>query len=107
MALDKYYRSLLGGQFAIYPFGDIGLMAKRILEDQFCIKPRMIFDDNICEYNATVKPSSLLKELSCEENKHIILILATANPNVHDILRNKALQNLFLIHDCWMCSMMI
>ena len=67
-------------------------MAKRILEEQFCIKPKFIFDDNICVFNPTVKPSSSLVELSYEENKEVVLILTTANPAVHDLLRDKALQ---------------
>ncbi|SHJ04853.1 Acetyltransferase (isoleucine patch superfamily) [Anaerovibrio lipolyticus DSM 3074] len=79
-------------KFAIYPFGDIGLLAKRILKEQFCIEPTHIFDDNICEFNPEVKPSSRLVELSYERNKGVVLILATANPSVHDILRDKALR---------------
>lgn len=86
------HKSPSARRFAIYPFGDIGVMTKRILEEQFCIKPAYIFDDNICAFNSEVKPSSSIVELSYEENRDIVLILATANSSVHDLLRKNALQ---------------
>ncbi|TYZ27917.1 CatB-related O-acetyltransferase [Selenomonas caprae] len=75
----------------MYPFGELGVVTKRILEEQFGLNPVYIFDENISKFNPHVKASSALIELNKEGNEDIVLILATADPAIHDILREKVL----------------
>ncbi len=61
--LDMYSED--GGKlpkFAIVPFGEMEMMTKRILNDNFGIQEIGIFDNQLCKYNPAVKPVSALEE---------------------------------------------
>lgn len=62
--------------FAIFPFGEIGMIAKKILNTCFGISEELIIDNTLCQYNPQIKsldylPMYLEKEEHC--TCHIIL----------------------------------
>lgn len=51
--------------FLIFPFGELGLLTKQILNGCFGIMEKGIFDNNLCKYNPKIKSlENMEKELS-------------------------------------------
>ncbi len=40
--------------FAIFPYGEIGMLAKRILNECFGITERAVIDNGLCRYNPNI-----------------------------------------------------
>lgn len=61
-------------EFLIYPFGRNGLLFKQILNEQYGIKEKVIFDNELCLYNAKIKPISDIMQFY---NERTMLILTS------------------------------
>ncbi len=68
--------------FAIFPYGDIGCLAKRILEDQFGISDFILLDNEICKYNEKVMPLSALRS---KQGQRAVLFTCT-NMEIYEAL---------------------
>lgn len=77
--LDKGCRN-----FIIYPYGQIGMEVKRILNDCYGITEFLIVDENLCAYNAKIHSPSIFREIDC--SKYIVL-LSTSNEALYTALR--------------------
>lgn len=74
-------------KFIIFPYGDVGIQVKHILNDVYGIKEEYILDNHICRYNPQVKPLSLLGETGCEG---CCLLLSSTNPDIYIDLKREA-----------------
>lgn len=76
---------LLGRKdFIIYPFGEQGMLTKRILNEVFGIQEKCIIDNYLSQLNPE------LKEISCllqEEYKNYIILIASDNEKIYEELR--------------------
>lgn len=74
----------------IFPFGDIGLKMKNIMQEMYDIEPAYILDNQICQYNSKIKPVSFLGEpdINCAE---YVVILASTNSLIYDELKQNVL----------------
>ncbi len=77
-----------GGQneirFIIYPFGDIGMRIKYILNHAYGIQEDYIIDNHLCMFNPAMKDVSFLDFIHCDD---YYLILASVNSDVYDDLK--------------------
>lgn len=67
-------------KFIIFPFGDVGMYAKHILNEMFGVLDLILIDNKLCRYNAQIRPISYLKEMDVSE---YALVLASANSNIY------------------------
>ena len=71
-------------KYVIYPFGQIGMEVKKILNSYFGINEYMIIDDNAYKYNQKIMPSSALKNMDVD----IYILLATDDETIkNEILK--------------------
>lgn len=74
-------------QFIIYPFGEYGMLTKKILNESFGILERYIVDNKLSKYNSNIK--SLGYFHNKDVSKYTIL-LTNANPDVYTEVRQMA-----------------
>lgn len=67
----------------IYPYGDIGMQIKDILNKAYKIKEAYIVDNGLCKYNSDIYSSELFDKIDCNKYK---VIIATLDPEIHKIL---------------------
>lgn len=67
--------------FIIYPYGEYGVIAKKILNDSFGIKEDYIIDNKLSQFNSNIKSLNFCKDL--DKNKFTVLFTC-ANPDVYD-----------------------
>lgn len=60
----------------IFPYGQIGLLVKQVLNEQYGIQEKYIIDNGLSKYNANILSFENLKTIM---NKDIIIILTAAN----------------------------
>lgn len=75
--------------FLIFPYGDVGIQVKMILQEVYDVRPKYILDNHLCDYNPKIKPLSFLKEI---DTKKYILILASTNPSIYSNLKKLSSQ---------------
>lgn len=63
-------------KFIIFPFGEIGMHIKNILNNVYGIQEEYILDNHLCKYNAQIKTLAFLDNVDC---KNYCVILATEN----------------------------
>ena len=80
--LDKGKR-----KFAIFPYGDMGCLTKRVLEDQFGIYDYIILDNRICRYNTKVFPLDYI----LDNSDHTVLYTCS-NMDIYEELYNELLK---------------
>lgn len=56
--MGKRYR-----KFIIFPFGDVGMYAKHILNEMYGVVQPILIDNKLCRYNNRIKPIRYLKEI--------------------------------------------
>lgn len=71
-------------KFIIYPFGDIGIQVKHVLNDGYGIKEEFILDNHMCEYNKKIKPFSHCKRIDCKE---YVVMLSSVNQDIYQDLK--------------------
>ena len=82
--VDKGNRS-----FIIFPFGEIGMYTKQILNMGFNINEVCIIDNGLCEVNSKVKPIEYLKFLKVDDYK---VLFCTLNLNIKENLKKEILK---------------
>lgn len=87
-ALQKMLEKSGGGEIVLYPFGDVGMRIKSILEEGYGISPIYILDNTLCKYNTAIKPLAYLKEIDCSS---INVILASTNKGIYSEIKNNLL----------------
>lgn len=87
-AIEKYLTESQerGGleRFIIYPFGEYGMLTKKILNECFGIHEEYIVDDQLAKYNPDIK------ELDYFRNKDLsgyVVLLTIANPDINQEIR--------------------
>lgn len=82
--IEKCLSERKGRKIILYPFGEQGLLAKKILNEVYNIKEAFIIDDGLSHYNSKIKPIAFLQEL--DVTKYVCL-LTSDNPKYYDELR--------------------
>ena len=52
-------------KFIIFPFGDVGLQVKYVLNNVYAIQESYILDNKLSEYNTNIKTTDFLKNIEC------------------------------------------
>ncbi len=63
-------------KFILFPFGDIGIQVKQVLENAYNIQPEYILDNKLYKYNDKIRPLAFLENVDYSE---CVLILCTTN----------------------------
>lgn len=71
----------------IYPFGEYGLLTKKVLNESFGIYERYIIDNKLSKYNPNIKS---LEYFYHKDNSRYTVLLTNANPDVYDEVRQMA-----------------
>ena len=66
--LDKGYK-----QFIIFPFGDVGIQVKHILNSAYGIQETYILDNHLYHYNTSIKPLSYMTEVKNKDDYAVLL----------------------------------
>lgn len=80
--MGKGYR-----KFIIFPFGDVGMYAKHILNEMYGVVQPVLIDNKLCRYNDRIRPIRYLKEMDITE---YALILASTNMDIYRELLREA-----------------
>jgi len=78
--LDNGYK-----RFIIFPYGDVGMEVKILLNTLYGIEEELIIDNYLCKYNPKIKSIDALKEF---DTKNVIAILSTTSSKIYHELRN-------------------
>lgn len=73
-----------GKQFVIFPFGEYGMLTKKVLNECFGIQEEYIIDNKLSEYNKNIKNLDFFRN---KDTSDYIILLANANPNVYEEVR--------------------
>lgn len=82
--IEEKLRSGSAKKFIIFPFGDIGMQVKNILNNAYSIKEAYILDNNLCKFNVNIRELSFLDNIDCRK---FYLILACTNPDIYPDLK--------------------
>ncbi len=72
--------------FIIYPFGELGIQIKQILNFCYGIEEKIIIDDNLYKYNSKIEDSTILEKINCDD---YYIFLATKDLSIYDKLKEK------------------
>jgi len=89
-AIEDYLLENAGGgykRFIIYPFGEYGMLTKKILNDCFGIQEEYIVDNKLAKYNPRIKNLNYFKDRDVSE---YIIFLTNANPYAYKEIRQLA-----------------
>lgn len=70
--------------FILYPFGEQGMLTKRILNEVFGIQEICIIDNYLSNINSNIKPLTYLPQIDCS---HCIILITSDNEAIYDELR--------------------
>ncbi len=84
--LSEEYEKVLGGgkRFIIYPFGEYGMLTKKILNECFGIEETWIVDNKLSIWNPNIKDLNYFQDRDTSE---YIVLLTNANPSVYKEVR--------------------
>lgn len=71
-------------QFIIYPYGEYGMLTKRILNESFGIQERYIVDNKLSYYNPNIKNIEYFRN---KDVSGYTILMTNANPNVYKEIR--------------------
>lgn len=75
--------------FAIYPFGELGIKTKQVLNECFGIQEYLIIDNGLCKSNSNIKAIEYLSEI---DSKKITVLFTVANPEIRNVLKQNILR---------------
>lgn len=84
--LDQGYR-----KFIIYPFGDVGMRVKEILNTAYGIQEDYIIDNKLCKYNKKIRELSDLIRGGTKIKEYAVLLSST-NSDIYSELKNTVLE---------------
>lgn len=76
-------------KFIIYPFGDVGMLVKRILNEVYAVTEIIVLDNHLCKYNPNIKSTSCFQNM--DRNSYGI-ILASTNLKLYRTLKSNLLE---------------
>lgn len=76
-------------KFIIYPFGEMGMYTKQVLNEGFGIEEAYIIDNNLCKVNNRIKSTEFLKEEV--EMDEFIILFTVLNPEIKKVLKEELL----------------
>lgn len=76
-------------KFIIFPFGDVGIQVKNILNAAYGIEEDYIIDNRLSKFHSNIKPIEFLCDINCDE---YALILASTNPEIYLNLKENAMK---------------
>nr|WP_300185816.1 CatB-related O-acetyltransferase [uncultured Agathobaculum sp.] len=76
--LDQNIKSII-----IYPYGEIGMEVKNILNNAYGIEEAFIVDNRLCKYNSKIQSSALFEKISCSDYG---IILSTLQMSLYESL---------------------
>lgn len=85
-AIEEYLSGGGDKGFLIYPFGEYGIMAKRILNECFGIQESYLVDNRLAQYNRNIKTVSDLREM---DRSDYVILLTCANPDSYESVRKE------------------
>lgn len=74
--------------FVIYPFGEMGIQVKQILNECFGIKECCIIDNGLCKINKDIKSIEYLSEIDVTD---LTILFTAVNPEIVDVLKHNIL----------------
>lgn len=77
--LDAGYK-----EFIIYPFGDVGIQVKQILNNVYGIQESYILDNHLYKYNPQIKNLVFCTKLDCHK---YCIILSCTNMDIYQDLK--------------------
>ena len=80
--LDAGYR-----KFIIFPFGDVGIQVKQILNGVYGLQEEYILDNHLWKYNSQIRPLSFLNETDYAD---CCLLLSSADYDIYENLKHDA-----------------
>lgn len=75
-----------GLKVIIYPFGDIGMQVKNVLNTAYGIQEKYIVDDKLCKYNSDIQGTELFDKIDTLE---YAVLLSSAKPSIYHELNEK------------------
>ena len=66
-------------KFILFPFGEQGVMIKKILNEQYGIREELIIDNTLSNYNSDIKKIDVLKDI--DWNNYTVLITSITSDN--------------------------
>lgn len=70
--------------FIIFPYGDVGMRVKYILNEAYGIREAHILDNKLCKYNETIHELDFCVNIDCSQ---YCIILACTNPVIYNELK--------------------
>lgn len=90
--IEKYLSEHRGGcKFIIYPFGEYGMLTKRILNEAFGIREYYIVDNKLSKYNLNIKDLNYFRNKDVSE---YTVLVTNVNTDTYDEVR-KLLLDIF------------
>ena len=81
--MDKGYK-----EFALFPFGEVGIRVKEVLMQCYKIEPSYIFDNKLCNYNKDIYSTSDYELLKKIGGGGCCMVLCTEDPIFSEELRS-------------------
>ena len=72
-------------KFIIYPFGDVGVKVKNILNNSYGIKEDYIIDNHLCQYNSEIQSSTIFETIDCSL---YTILLSTTIQSIYEELKS-------------------
>lgn len=76
-------------KFIIFPFGDVGVQVKDILNHVYGLTEAYILDNHLCRYNPRIKALSFLEGL---DSREYCLLLSSTNTDIYEELKKEVLR---------------
>ncbi len=73
--------------FIIFPYGELGHFAVKVLNNKFKVKQRAIIDNALSDNNPDIKKIQFLRTIDTKES---VLLITSSNPAVYDEIRELA-----------------
>lgn len=70
-----------GNKFVIYPYGEMGIATKQILNECFGLEESLIIDNKLCKFNSKIKSLDDCKDLNTAEFQ---VLFTCANSEIYD-----------------------
>lgn len=71
-------------KYIIYPFGDVGIKVKNILNNTYGIKEDYIIDNHLCQYNSEIQSLTIFETIDCSL---YTVLLSTTNQSIYEELK--------------------
>lgn len=81
--LEKGYK-----KFIIFPFGEVGIKVKQLLNYAYGIHEEYILDNYLCKYNNSIKPLAYMNHIEC---KYFAVLLSSSRPDIYNELKSNLL----------------